>query len=137
MIAKALGALVQQGREWPPTLPEFVALCRDQMRAEAQTFVALPPATVDRIKGEQAAMKLRQMEGGVGQADPMYWAKYPKSAKAVELLVRGAERSYPLLMILRGHLDGTGQGHARSDEAVKALDWLRGNRPAWVDTEAA
>lgn len=123
VLAKALRGLIDQGREWPPTLPEFVALCKDAMRAEAQPYVALPPATADRIKGEQAARKLRAVSERVGQADPMFWAKYPKSAKAVELMVRGSQRSWPLTELIQQHI-ADGGVNCRSEEARKAIQWL-------------
>jgi len=40
VLRDAIQSLINQGREWPPTLPEFVALCRQFRPAYGQ-----PPGT--------------------------------------------------------------------------------------------
>lgn len=52
--------------------------------------------------------------------DPMFWAKRPKSATAVQFLIDGARRDRRLAEILAAHLADGGE-HCRSDDAVKAL----------------
>lgn len=59
-IGKAMQAVVDSGREWPPTLPEFVALCR-QFRDPSHVPAALPApgGAIDPEVGRRALSALR------------------------------------------------------------------------------
>ena len=47
VLRDAIQSLINQGREWPPTLPEFVALCRQFRPAYGK-----PPGTALMAPGE-------------------------------------------------------------------------------------
>lgn len=59
-IGKAMQAVLDSGKEWPPTLPEFKALCR-QFRDPSHTPAALPApgGTIDPEVGRRALAALR------------------------------------------------------------------------------
>ena len=61
-IAAALQAVVESGREWPPTLPEFVRICRDYNRLEKQTVAqALPAPGAGHTDAETAKARIRAL----------------------------------------------------------------------------
>lgn len=134
-----------QNADKPPTLPEFLALCRshrssvDGAPALALTFDGREtPRDVARENLAKIRAMLGSIRAGRAGRDPMFWAKHPKSRQAVQLLLRGAKRDHRLREILLNEVD-TGMESCRSEEAVKALidlveageiDKLRGLDPA-------
>lgn len=63
-ILAALQALVDKGSEWPPTLPEFVRLCRDHMRPESQPVAkALPAPGGSYTDNESARKNIERVRG--------------------------------------------------------------------------
>lgn len=67
-IADALEALLASGREWPPTLPEFIALCRQASIArrngqDASVFLLPPPgaAFTDDETARENVRRLREL----------------------------------------------------------------------------
>lgn len=107
-IARAVQAETDSGREWPPSLAEFVESCRQASlgRVSSQGFPALP-APADPAVGQAALEPLR----GAASAtrDPLRWARHPRSVHAVVLLIRGAQRDRRLQEILRGHVADAGE----------------------------
>lgn len=100
--------------EHPPTLPKFKAICAQ--RATQQRYVALPVAATDPSVARERLAKLDARFA----VDPMFWAKRPKSAAAVDLLVRGARQHAGLRDILDGHIKDGG-ANCRSDAARGAI----------------
>lgn len=68
-IRLALQATIDSGREWPPTLPEFVEQCRQCAlgRAQHAPALALPMPEVSR---EVADENLRSIEKQIGDVKP-------------------------------------------------------------------
>ncbi len=60
-IGKAVDAIQRSGREWPPTLPEFLAVMR-QFNAP-QSLEALPPPEqlVDRVQARENIVRIQEM----------------------------------------------------------------------------
>lgn len=61
-IGGALDRLIESGREWPPTLPEFVELCRQSAigRQQAQVPALLSPGN-GRTDTETAKRKVAEL----------------------------------------------------------------------------
>lgn len=61
-IRDALQRLIESGREWPPTLPEFVELCRQSAigRQQAQVPALLSPGN-GRTDAETAKRKVAEL----------------------------------------------------------------------------
>lgn len=63
-IAVAVQAVIDSGRQWPPTLPEFVAICRDYARPEAMSAqLALPAVGKAYTDAETARANLAKVRG--------------------------------------------------------------------------
>lgn len=97
-IGAALQRLIDSGGNgWPPTLPEFVELCRQCSVERARTSVALPPPSGKKQDIDFAAV-LTPKDG-----DPMRWARVVGSLTAARFLVQGARRDPRLRDILDAH----------------------------------
>ena len=72
VIGAAVEALPDRDSAWPPTLPEFVALCREQIkRPEHMLALPVPPRTQDEIAAGAAQMRrIREMLGGAVKRMP-------------------------------------------------------------------
>ena len=64
-MSSALQAVVDSGKEWPPTLPEFVALCKEFNHPES-AGPALP-APRDREKAAVQLARIKEMLHGIGR----------------------------------------------------------------------
>jgi hypothetical protein len=113
-----------QNAENPPTLPEFLRLCRAQPAGSDRTprleFVGTP-TTREQARANLA--RVQQMLGTIGRntrRDPLFWARRPLTALAVQRLARGAFTDHRLRAILLEHVD-TGGERCRSEEAELAL----------------
>lgn len=102
--------------EHPPTLPRFKALCAQ--RATQQRYVALDAPKTDPSVARERLAKL-QATAGFAQ-DPLFWAKRPKSALAVDELRRGARAHPQLREIWADHVASQG-AMCRSDDARQAV----------------
>lgn len=69
-IAGALQRLVDGGSQWPPTLPEFVELCRQSAldRKAAERFEALPAPGQSFTDTETAKRKVAELMAGLGRS---------------------------------------------------------------------
>ena len=65
VLAAAVEALPNRESAWPPTLPEFVALCREQIkRPEHMLALPVPPRTQEEIAaGAEQMARIRSMLG--------------------------------------------------------------------------
>ncbi|HEY0878978.1 MAG TPA: hypothetical protein VGE10_11065 [Zeimonas sp.] len=114
-----------QNAENPPTLPEFLRLCRAQPASSDRgapqlTFVGTPTT---REQARANLERVNRMLARIGQntrRDPLFWARRPLTARAMHLLARGAIADHRLRTILLEHVDDGGE-RCRSDEAVQAL----------------
>lgn len=84
-ITFALNALDEH--PFPPTLPEFIALCRKAPQPKRQTLPAPEP---DKQKIEAAALEARRVTAG--KQDPVGWAKRPRSQYALDAVIDLAKR---------------------------------------------
>lgn len=100
-IRAALEALDE--KPWPPTLPEFLGLCREAARRHGPARPALGfcPSAEDLARSGQAARKASETIQP-GQGDPLSWARYPRSQVALGWLVEGARQDSRLRHILAG-----------------------------------
>ena len=57
VIAAALESL--EGRQFPPTLPEFIGLCRDALR-RTPAGPALPPPAIDKAMARKRLQELKR-----------------------------------------------------------------------------
>lgn len=138
-IRDALQALIDSGREWPPTLAEFVELCRQcaVVRAQSASVDTLRLTNGGSQRDDAAAGVVREAIGRAAKdhpSDPRFWAKHPKSAQAVRLLARGCEREPSLRPILQSLL--LDPSPCRSDEARAELRAMAAYPPSW-HSEAA
>lgn len=113
-----------QNAENPPTLPEFLRLCRAQPAGSDRTpqleYLGTPTT---REQARRNLARVHRMLGTIGEntrRDPMFWARRPLTALAVQRLARGAVTDHRLRTILLEHVDDGGT-RCRSDEAVQAL----------------
>lgn len=116
MVRAGLQRMVDEGTEWPPTLPEFVALCRRAPTVAAHQPAQLP-APVSRVAAAENLAKVQRLVGGVGVEDPLFWAKRPLTAAAVRLMLVGAQHSDQLSRILHAHF-ADGGVRCRSNAAM-------------------
>lgn len=72
-ISAALQRLVDSGNQWPPTLPEFVELCRQAAvgRQQAQRYDALPAPGNARTDAETAKRKAAELMRSLAAAKRM------------------------------------------------------------------
>lgn len=97
-IKAALDALDE--RPFPPTLPEFLQLCREAAKRFGTSQPALP-FKADPEKAKAAAGRLMQhLKGKTEDYDPLTWARCPKSQKAMDAVIDGAKRNDALRQIL-------------------------------------
>lgn len=63
-IASGFDALIDSGAEWPPTLPEFVKLCKAFVRPEQMVYNALPAPGADITDDETARARIAAIRVG-------------------------------------------------------------------------
>jgi hypothetical protein len=118
VIRAVLSSLATAKREWPPSLSEWVGLCQEHNRPEHRLALPEPrPEPTEFSRAMQQEMRNIVVKPGY---DYMHWAKYPGSAKAVELLVRGAKTDRRLADILQ-HLIATDGRDCRREDARAAI----------------
>lgn len=61
VIRKVIDALPTLGREWPPSLSEFIGMCRDFDRVEQRQHVALPMPKHVTKEGEESLRRMKEM----------------------------------------------------------------------------
>lgn len=123
-IEAGLQRCVDDGLAWPPTLPEFVALCKPRTVEAAHRQAALP-APVSR---EHAAANLERVQDAIESiernGDALAWARRPRSIAAVRRMAEGAQRHPYLARILQGHFAANGVD-CQTPEATQALLRIR------------
>ena len=123
-IEAGLQRCVDDGLAWPPTLPEFVALCKPRTIEAAHRPAALP-APVSR---EHAAANLVRVQDAIESiernGDALAWARRPRSIAAVRRMAEGAQRHPYLARILQGHFAANGVD-CQTPEATQALLCIR------------
>lgn len=91
VIQKAVDALDE--RPSPPTLPEFIQLCRDAARRFGTGTATLPhhPSPEERERAKAAASEAARIARGDSR-DHLAWAREPKSQCACTAVFDGAKR---------------------------------------------
>lgn len=125
-IAHALRSL--EDAPFPPTLPEFVALCRQAPRKELPALPA-PPADVEKQRAFSRELQ-KVVSGGNRGADPIFWATHPKGHQAFDFIRNAAIEMPTKFQPCIDHLVATGrvssdgqhllQRYAGAGEWVKA-----------------
>ncbi len=87
-IRAALDALDE--RPFPPTLPEFLLLCRDAARRFGPTLPALDFKPDPERQAQFLAKVKAMMQGGNHGADPIFWALHPRSQMAMNCIREAA-----------------------------------------------
>lgn len=72
-ISAALQRLIDSGNQWPPTLPEFVELCRQSAvgRQQAQRFDVLPAPGQSKTDAETAKRHVAELMRSLAAAKRM------------------------------------------------------------------
>jgi hypothetical protein len=118
-IKRALEALTASPPTWPPSLAEWIVLCRDFSRVEHRA-VALPAPTAPTEVGREISQTLSTAMQKDG-FDYLFWAKHPGSVYAVRLLARGAKQDRRLRNILDRLLATDGKDCRREDALREIL----------------
>jgi hypothetical protein len=124
-IKDALNALDE--RPFPPTLPEFLNLCREAAKRYGPTQQALPyrPTEADKQRLKNAATEAAKAVS-MTDYDPLTWARKPKSQKALDMVLDGAKRNMALAQIVVEHV-----ANGTCNEAGKLLKRYKG-QGQWV-----
>ena len=92
-IASALSA--QKSSPFPPTLPEFLGLCREALRRIGDDVKPALTHKVDHAKQAEFAAKLKALVSNLNRgADPIFWATHPRSHLAWKY-IQGAAKNDP------------------------------------------
>lgn len=101
-IRMVLEHLQRDPPDWPPSLAQWIQLCK-QFRAAEHKPAALPPPKEITPEGKaiiQDAVSQIRTPG----FDYLHWARYPKSAQAILEISRGARTDSRLADILAQHI---------------------------------
>lgn len=112
-----------QNAENPPTLPDFLRLCRQQSAPRDQPRLTWCGPETTREQARENLGRVHRMLASIGRnarRDPMFWARRPQTNRAVQLLARGATTDHRLRAILFEHI-AEGGTRCRSEEAVQSL----------------
>ena len=77
-------------RPWPPTLPEFLGLCRDAAKRVGSQHLALPAPEIDL---EASGLRAKELAGAVKKTDAYDWLGWAKKLRTRYL---GGERLLPV-----------------------------------------
>lgn len=92
-IRRAIDTCARAYTEFPPTLPQFVSMCRDARNARAQSAIRIaPPTPLCDMALAQAAELAARMSANRKQVDCRSWAR-----KIIDESKRGAQ--YPIISI--------------------------------------
>lgn len=77
-------------KPWPPTLPEFIGLCRDAAKRTGPGYVALPAPEIDPA---ETARRIERVAAAVKKPAAYDWLRWAKTLRARYL---GGERLLPI-----------------------------------------
>lgn len=125
-IALALQRLVDSGSEWPPTLPQFVTLCREAAQERATSRQALP-APPGRMPAGYVLPDLSMNREGV---DYLRWLRRVGHISVARAFPDIARKDPRVREILERHI-ATDFGEIVDPAAAKYLrEWVAAN-PRW------
>ncbi len=101
-INEALDAL--DSKPYPPTLPEFIALCRESARRHQGHVKAIDykPTAEEQERANETIQKVSKNISTADSRDHLAWAKNPKSQIALDAVVSAAKADVRLREILTG-----------------------------------
>lgn len=105
-IRMVLDHLQRDPPDWPPSLAQWIQLCKQFRAAEHKPAALPPPKQITEAGREIIESAVSQMR--TKGFDYLHWAKYPKSAQAILLLARGAREDTRLADILAQHIADRG-----------------------------
>jgi hypothetical protein len=119
-IQRVLRHLQSDPPAWPPSLAEWISLCKQFNAVEHR--IALPPPP-KQVTDEGKQLIAEAMTNMMQTGDPLAWAKYPGSELAVQFIARGAREDRRLRDILDHHLSTDGRDCRREDarKAIRSL----------------
>lgn len=123
-IQKVLQHLQSDPPDWPPSLAQWIKLCKEFHRAEHQPAALPPPKQITEEGKAIINDAVSQMR--TPSFDFLSWARFPKSAVAVLTLAKAARDDTRLADILSQHIaDGGVNCHpeARKQIAIIAERW--------------
>jgi hypothetical protein len=92
-ITSALSA--QKSSPFPPTLPEFLGLCREALRRIGDDVKPMLTHKVDHARQAEFAAKLKGLVSNLNRgSDPIFWATHPRSHLALKY-IQGAAKNDP------------------------------------------
>lgn len=107
VIKRVLEHLRTDPPDWPPSLAQWIKLCKEHNRPEHKT--ALPPPSKEITPEGQKLIQSAVAQIRTPAYDPLHWAKHPKSAQAVMLLWRGVKQDTRLRDIWDHHIATDGR----------------------------
>lgn len=106
-IRAALDALTEH--PFPPTLPEFVVLCRTAAKRIGPKVPALT-YTYDSDRAKRFSAELAKVVDSANRgADPRFWATHPKGHQAFEHILGAAENNPTVFQPCIDHLIAEGR----------------------------
>ncbi len=101
-IKEALDAL--DSKPYPPTLPEFIALCREAARRHQGHAKAIDykPTAEEQERANETIQKVAKNISTADSRDHLAWAKNPKSQIALDAIVSAAKYDVRRREILTG-----------------------------------
>ena len=95
-VRKAVQAVMDSDSAWPPSLPQFKAICRDFHRPESQTPALEAPMSQPNPEVMEKIAGIKPVE------DHLRWARNPKSMQAMMAVIRGCQGNRAMRTILEG-----------------------------------
>jgi hypothetical protein len=126
MDLKAIAWALQNLPERCPNSIEFRNLCKQAPRPDVFVLPMQAPVTEEGKRLAKQTFAALNLYG-----DPLAWCKRPKSQKAVEFLVIGAQKDNRLRTILRQHMENEGVD-CQTVEAQKEIQRLAKNPPSFM-----
>lgn len=122
-ILKALDCIIQDPPKWPPSLAEWIQVCKQFDRPEHRPALPMPPKQITPEGQQIIETAVQQMR--TDGFDYLHWAKFPKSAQAILEIKRGTRQDKRLADLWNHHL--ATDGRDCQPEAKKQLMAIKGN----------
>lgn len=121
VILRVLDHLRQDPPDWPPSLAQWIKLCKEHNRPEHRA--ALPPPAKEITPEGQKVIEIAVQQIRTPDHDPLHWARFPKSTQAILLLRRGIKDDTRLRDIWDHHIATDGKDC--QPEARKTLQAIK------------
>lgn len=134
IIAHAIEALIDHGKEWPPTLPEFDELCRQLSQTRSAMRSAIPAPRRPKPEGYQ--LPSFPNLGAAERFDGLRWLRRVGSLSVARALLVQATTDWRVAKILERHIERD-FADVQSPEARTFLRaWAKEN-PDWTPGDLA